>query len=345
MYISTNLGGSLIFILNPYLHWRSMAAIAFVVSLTGLMQTFVLPESKYWYLLRGDKARAIRALKWYQPDCDKFETDRILCEISQTLRAARDKSTVGTSKFIKSVLTDWTYFKPILLGVAINLLRNGNGRAIFAVYFIDILHDLQIDSSVDADTLAYWYGIVSIASTVAILILIYKLSRKCVLYLSSTLIAASLLVVVARDPLLANFHLVLPSSLLVVCVYTYMLLVTTSYNSTISIVVSEIQIATHRAQTIAFHTGISYLFHCLYVFGYPYALEVIPINYILLIFVGNVVIGVVVFYAFVPETSKFEFYENDKRNDNLETDGKKERDSWAEDLHSFETPISNYGTL
>ncbi len=303
------MGAALIYVLNPITSWRSISIVFIIISLSGFLQTFFIPETKYWYLLRGNIDKAMTSLRWYQPDLPLSDADQILRTISQTIEDDSNAKSGGVLELLKN-LSHWKYLKPALLGLLVTLLRCGNGRVVFTIYLIDIMRDLEI--TYDPNTLCTIFGIVEMVGPLLILAVIFKMRRKSVIYLSSAIILICLSVTIAHK-FLCNSHMyVIPQWVVVACSYIYTIMVLSAYNTSMSIIVSEIQVAYYRAEITFLLFGIMCFFFWMYAFLYPYAEKLFPIEYILSYFTANIILALILIIFFFPETSRLEFYENSK---------------------------------
>ncbi len=303
-------GSAVVYLLNGILSWRLVAMVAVAVAASGFAQSFFIPETKYWHLLQNNKERAIESIVWFQPNMNPADLDR---KMNSILHSIEGDPNAKSGHFVELIqnLSYKKYYKPVLLGFILTFFRSGNGRVIFGIYLINILEELQVPYS--STKLSTIFGIVEMIGSVVVLVLIYKLNRKNVIYVASGIMVISGAVVVLGKFLRNSEIDIIPSWLVVACVYTYSLIGMSALASSLYVIISEIQHAYYRPEMTSFNTGTNCLFLSLYTFVFPYVKKIVPIEYILIFFIVNVVLSVIIIFIFFPETSKFEFFETQKK--------------------------------
>ncbi len=303
-------GGAVVYLLNGILSWRLIAMMTVAIAVSGFAQSFFIPETKYWHLLHNDKERAIESILWFQPNMNTAELDR---KMNPILRSIEEDPNAKSGHFMELIknLRYKKYYKPVLLGLTVTFLRSGNGRTIFGIYLINIFEYLQVPYSVNI--LYTIFGIVEMVGSVVVLVLIYKLNRKNVIYVASGIMVTAGAILVIYKFFRNSEIEIIPSWVVVVCVYTYTLISTSALSSSFTVILSEIQQAYYRAEMTSFNAGTSSLFLALYSFVFPYVKKILPIEYILIFFIVNIVLSVITIFIFFPETSKLEFFETKKK--------------------------------
>ncbi len=303
-------GGAAVYLLNGILSWRLIAMVSLAIAFSAFAQSFFIPETNYWHLLQNDKERAIESILWFQPNMNPADLDRKMNSILQSIKGDPNAKSGHFLELIQN-LRYKKYYKPALLGFILTFFRSSNGRVIFGIYMINILEELRVPYN--ATKLGTIFGIVEMIGSVAVLVLIYKLNRKNVIYVASTILVISDAIVVLCKFLSNSKIEIIPSWVVVACVYTYSLISMSALSSSMHVILSEIQHAYYRPEMTSFNMGTNYLFLSLYSFVFPYVKKIVPIEYILIFFMINVVLSVIIIFIFFPETSKFEFFETKEK--------------------------------
>lgn len=317
-YVCGSIGLSLNYILNS-ISWRMLVVIMLVICLSAFLQTFLIPESNYWYLLSGQMDKAKTSILWFEPTL----TDEQLNQRIETILLANEEfKTKNKGQFAELIgnLGKKKFYKPLLLGMLINIFRSGDGRLVIGIYIETILKD--INTPYDISTLIELFGWADILGSFIILLFVHRINRKTIIYISSMILIVSLGLVVAYK-FSQQWENSLPHWLPIISLYIYAMCVVTAYNSVISIIISEIQVPSLRPQMTLLQTGIGLIFYCSYAFIFPYAEKVVPIQYIFLSPMFNIFMTMIVVWILVPETSKLEFYENEKKHHEFSNDTNK----------------------
>lgn len=307
-FISTTFGLSLNYLLNSAVSWRMMAFIMLVITVSGFVQTFFIPESNYWYLLEGKEENAQESILWFEPALSAEEVNQRIEAILLANETFNFQKGDQFSRIIKSLRHE-KFYKPVLTGILINVFRSGNGRVTVGVHLETVLNDLN--TSYDVPHLIRWFGWADILGSFVILLFVHKIRRKTLIYASCTVLVLSLAIIVAFkfSQGVGDF---IPPWVPVISLYVYAMCVITTYNSVVTIIVSEIQVPIYRPQINLLQNSVVYLFCSLSTFIFPYVEKFLPIQYIFLWFIFNIVASLIVIRCTVPETSKIEFYENEK---------------------------------
>lgn len=308
IFISTTFGLALNYILNSAVSWRMMAFITFLIAVSGFVQTFFIPESNYWYLLEGKEERAQESILWFEPTLTAEEVNKRIEAILLANETFNFQKGNQFSKIIRS-LSQKKFYKPVLTGILINVFRSGNGRVMVGIHLETVLNDLNTPYNVLH--LIRWFGWADILGSFLILLFVHKIRRKTLMYASCTVLVLSLGVIVAFkfSQGVGDF---IPPWVPIVSLYVYAMCVITTYNSVITIIISEIQVPIYRVQMNLFQNSMVYLFCSFSTFVFPYVEKILPIQYIFLWFIFNIVVSVIIIKCTVSETSKMEFYENKK---------------------------------
>ncbi len=307
-FLTVTFGYGTIYILASFVSWKIIAMIGAAIALSGFVQSFFIPESIYWYLLKKDLDNAKASLSWFRPNADQIEIDRTIESIYKIIE---DDPSAKSGHFIELLknLRYQKYAKPFLLGLILELFRASNGRAVYVTYLIEILQDLDISD--DPKLLGYWFGIFDIAGSIIIVALIHRMNRKTVIYVSSLILIICLLLTLAYKSTFNTSDSV-PQWLVVAASFTFAITINAAYNSSVNVLIAEIQIAYYRLETTCFHNGFLYLVTCIFMYLFPPVTIKYSIESVISYFLGNLIVSLIIIHCFFPETKRFEFYETEK---------------------------------
>ncbi len=306
--LSSGTGGSICYILNLIMPWKRAALVMAGLCVSGLLQSFILPETKYWYMLKKNEKMAEESLLWFQPHLSQKDIDMQIRLMRESIEQdSKMTNKVSLMKFIKS-LSHMRYLKPVLLGSFLFLLRSSCGRCVIVSYTVDVFEDLK--TPYNAEFLAAGLGVIESAGCCCVLLLVPYVKRKTLFHLVSIIMAISLSVTIAYQ-FYVEYSGASPIPWLpVVGVYGYGMIVAGGYMSSITVISSEIQYPYFRAPAMTFFTFLIVSTVLIYTTIFPYVQETIPIHYIFMYFVIAIMVGNVVVWLAVPETSNKQFYEN-----------------------------------
>ncbi len=294
-------GSTIIYCLYGYLKWRTIVFVSVAVALSSLLQSFLIPESNYWYLVTGDELGARKSLLWFQPYMTNSEMDQKIKDIADAMDCSKKPGQFG--KFVKD-LRHSKYLKPLLLGLVINFFRGGEARAVFAVYFVKMVH--HFDIPYDIKNLTATFGVINFMGTLIVLPIIHKFRRKVAIYLSSGFMVACMVTLIAYKILqMQNFN---APWIPLFCICFFKAVPSAAQSALLPTILSEIQMALYRAEATSIHNGTAYIFTCLYSYIFPFLEKIWPIEWIVALFAANIVLVVLVIAIFVPETSRMEHY-------------------------------------
>lgn len=308
-FVCGTIGLSLNYILNS-VSWRMIVVLMLVVCLSKFLQLFLIPESNYWYLLVGKLDKAKESILWFEPTLTDQQVNQRIENILQANEEFKTEHNGQCAELFGS-LGQKKFYKPLLLGMLINVFRSGDGRLVIGIYIETIIKD--INTPYNTTTLIALFGWADIIGSFVILLVVHKIRRKTLICASSMTLVVSLGCIVAYK-FSQQWGSLLPHWLPVAGLYVFAMVVVTAYHSVISIIISEIQVPSVRPQMNSLQSGIGLIFYCFYTFIFPYVEKVVAIQYIFLCPMFNITMTMLVILILVPETSKLEFYENDEKS-------------------------------
>lgn len=179
-----NLGILLSFTAGAYLDWTYLALLGACLPIPFLVATALIPESPLWHVSRGNNEKAEKALQWLRgKSADISEELKLIVKSHKDL----DNSDVLTT--IKELFSKQT-MKPFFICIGLMFFQQFSGINAVIFYTVDIFRDAG--STIDSNLSSIIVGAVNLISTVVATLLIDKLGRKILLYISNTLMGLSL---------------------------------------------------------------------------------------------------------------------------------------------------------
>lgn len=286
-----------------------MAILCLLVDVSGFVLSFYIPESSFWYVQNDEKESAKSAIAWFEPS---LTTEQLNERVATIIEATENYSSAkgGDIKKMITSLREWKYLRPVVIGLVINCFRGGNGRIVICVYVESIFRSLNTHFNVDK--VIMYFGFSDIIGSCVMMLFVHKMKRKTLAYLGT-----SVLVICLGTVCIFKFcqeaGVYISDYVPIIALYIYAVFVMTTFNSVISVIVSEIQVPIYRTEMNLFQNGLLYMFCAIYSSAYPSVETVLPLQYIFLWFIANIIMSCVIIAMLVPETSKMEFYENEKQ--------------------------------
>lgn len=299
VFIST--GYAVDYLLESYLSWRFIAVIFIVTAILGLLFSSIMPETKYWYLLKGDWKHAEKSYLWFQPLATSKEVSQDLADIQSTI----DQTNKITAWSFFRDIRKKKYLKGLLLGLILYVFRVCAGRSVFVSFTENIFEDMH--TPYDIEHLVVHYTIFDITGCIIVQYLVYKCNRKSLILCFSVIMISCLALAAIYLFLETPFQNPFPW-FPIGCVYIYAMIVSTGYISTIGIMVSEIIYAEYRGPTMTLVTFGLFFTTFLLTRFYPHYKSLISIEYIFIFFILSICFCVLIIFTFVPETANKEFY-------------------------------------
>lgn len=169
------IGGTLVvYILGYLLAWRTVALLLFAYCLLVFGALFLVPESHIWHMMRWDRARALRSLRWLRRDADLVE--REIAEAEERIRRA-DVASSYLANF-----RDPAVWKPFLILVVFSVFQQQVGYNIITYYAVDFF--ASFESQFDGNVLSIVFAALSTVGSLLLVTVVHRFRRK-------TLLAAS----------------------------------------------------------------------------------------------------------------------------------------------------------
>ncbi len=255
--------------------------------------------------MKDDAESARTSVLWFQPQSTSEEVNSQISLMRDSLQRDGAKTNLLV-QFVKS-LRKRSYLKPIILGLILFVIEVGSGRPLVAAYVFEIFRDLH--SPYDNAFLGDGYGVFGIMGALAALVLVYILSRKMMFYLSSIITIFSLAITIGYQfYILSTGYRPFPW-IPVLGLYVYSMMVSGPFSTSITVIPSEIQHPRFRGPAMTLFMFSQFCTAFLIDKMFPYAEVMASIQYVFIFFMINIIVGIIIVWLFIPETSNKEFYE------------------------------------
>ncbi|XP_063604196.1 facilitated trehalose transporter Tret1-like [Penaeus indicus] len=177
-----NLGILVCFLVGSYVNWWWLAFVGSIIPLIFTTLMCFVPETPRWYISRDRVEDAQASLEWLRGSAS--DVDFELDAIQRNYEIAKQESSSLKDLFRRQ------YAKPFLLAMGLMLFQQLSG--INAVIFYTVSIFKMSGSTINNYLSTIIVGVVNLISTFLANVLIDRLGRKILLYVSSVLIVLSL---------------------------------------------------------------------------------------------------------------------------------------------------------
>ncbi|XP_065211534.1 facilitated trehalose transporter Tret1-like [Planococcus citri] len=297
-------------LLQYYFSWKTSSFVIAIVSIVVLFQSYTIPETKYWYMMKSRRREAIMTTLWFEKTKSVQTIQEELNIIERTILSSQDTN-------LLKILCDSSLIKPLSIYVIIIITRIGTGYLIFVHYAATFFQDLN--TKYNADNLTIFISFFNFAFTALYPTLIKICKQRNILIVSSTIM---ILVIGVANAYQIMFHTsTQPFSWIpVTCLFVYMTINVAFFDPTISIVLSELFPKSTQQYISILHYAIEYKLSLVYVFAFPATVAKYGIESLLWFFFVNSLVCFVVTIHFTSvgnNPSKYEcitLFENDQGN-------------------------------
>ena len=175
------------YILSHYQGWRAMLGVSAVPAILLIVAMLPLPDSPRWYMTAGRRADAARSLSKIEPsDHVDADLEKIATTLEEEARSAATWATVFA--------TQWR--RPLVIGVTLAVLQQFTGiNAI--IYYANQIFASAGFTSPDSQSLATLWaiGAVNVVATFVALAWVDRFGRRPLLFIGTTGMGLSLVVV------------------------------------------------------------------------------------------------------------------------------------------------------
>lgn len=169
-----NTGILLCFTIGSYVNWKTLAWVGLLFAVPFMVFMFVIKESPRWYISKNKETEAHEALNWLRSKGENV--DKEYAEMCSSMNSS-DKDSSIFDLFSKR------YGWPLLISLLLMLFQQMSG--INAVIFYTTTIFKMAGSTIDTNLCTIIVGLVNFISTFLATVLIDRLGRKVLLYISS----------------------------------------------------------------------------------------------------------------------------------------------------------------
>ncbi|KAJ0170408.1 hypothetical protein K1T71_013779 [Dendrolimus kikuchii] len=266
-------GATLSYITGVLWDWSKMACFATSLSVSFFLLMILTPESPRWYIAKNHPDKARKSLQWLRGQNYNIEN-----EIQDLTR-----SQIEANKSTANAFTQMFYMENIpavLIPIALMLFQQLSGSNVI-IYYSQTISDKS--SGIDLTLFGVILGITSIVATLISIVLIDRIGRKILLYISSWSMIISLI-------LLAAVAYVHESSISVgllsrACVILHVFGLSLGYESIPWLILGEILPLRIRDTAASLITGVNWIFTFYVSIMFPNILRSITLNGSMVFFV------------------------------------------------------------
>lgn len=181
-----NIGILVCYVVGSYMPWNYLALVGMIPALPFFVLVFLIPETPRWYISKANDTSAHNSLQWLRGKDTNVSDEFNELKKSQIEADKTASHSAVADLFHKSSL------KPLLISLGLMLFQQMSGINAVIFYTVKIFRDAG--SSVDENLCTIIVGIVNFLSTFIATVLIDRLGRKVLLYISNVTIIITLAV-------------------------------------------------------------------------------------------------------------------------------------------------------
>lgn len=167
------------------MNWSELAFLGGTLPVPFLVLMFLIPETPRWYVSRGREERARRALQWLRGKRADVEP-----ELKGIVKSHCDAERHASQNAIFDLLKR-SNLKPLLISLGLMFFQQLSGINAVIFYTVSIFKDAG--STIDENLCTIIVGVVNFIATFIATILIDRLGRKMLLYISDVAMIITLL--------------------------------------------------------------------------------------------------------------------------------------------------------
>lgn len=180
-----NIGILVVFSTGMYLDWRALAYIGAALPIPFFLLTLLIPETPHWQVAHGNEQGARKSLQWLRGG-NELEVAAELKNIVSTIESENISKNITILDLFKR-----NNLKPLLISLGLMLFQQFSG--INAVIFYTVMIFKDAGSSVDENLCTIIVGFVNFGATFLATVLIDRLGRKVLLYISGIAMTITLI--------------------------------------------------------------------------------------------------------------------------------------------------------
>ncbi|XP_029722410.1 facilitated trehalose transporter Tret1 isoform X1 [Aedes albopictus] len=180
-----NIGILLCFVAGKYMDWSGLAFLGAALPIPFLLLMFLIPETPRWYVSRGRDDRARKALQWLRGK--KADVDP---ELKGIIKSHQDAERHASQSAMLDLMKK-ANLKPLLISLGLMFFQQLSGINAVIFYTVQIFQDAG--STIDENLCTIIVGVVNFIATFIATMLIDRLGRKMLLYISDVAMIITLM--------------------------------------------------------------------------------------------------------------------------------------------------------
>ncbi|KAI8127556.1 hypothetical protein FF38_12240 [Lucilia cuprina] len=181
-----NIGILVCFVAGTYMDWSKLAFLGGALPVPFLILMFLIPETPRWYVSRNREERARKALVWLRGKEADVEP-----ELKGLMRSQADADRQATKNQFMELLKR-NNLKPLSISLGLMFFQQFSGINAVIFYTVQIFKDAG--STIDGNICTIIVGVVNFIATFIATVLIDRLGRKILLYISDAAMIVTLFV-------------------------------------------------------------------------------------------------------------------------------------------------------
>lgn len=171
-----NIGILLCFIVGKYVNWSGLAFLGATLPVPFLILMLMIPETPRWYVGRGREDKARKALQWLRGKQADVEP-----ELKGIMKSHCEAERHASQNAIFDLLKRQN-LKPLLISLGLMFFQQLSGINAVIFYTVSIFKDAG--STIDENLCTIIVGVVNFIAVFIATVLIDRLGRKILLYIS-----------------------------------------------------------------------------------------------------------------------------------------------------------------
>lgn len=179
-----NIGILLCFVAGKYMDWSMLAFLGGALPVPFLLLMFLIPETPRWYVSRGKEESARKALRWLRGREADVEP-----ELKGIIKSHSDAERHASKGALLDLMKK-SNLKPLSISLGLMFFQQLSGINAVIFYTVSIFEDAG--STIDKNLCTIIVGVVNFMATFFGILLIDRLGRKILLYISGTAMTITL---------------------------------------------------------------------------------------------------------------------------------------------------------
>ncbi|XP_063928988.1 facilitated trehalose transporter Tret1-2 homolog isoform X2 [Zophobas morio] len=291
-----NIGILICFLMGFFLRWHNIALVGGVLALPFLCLMWIIPETPRWYVSKQKIPEARKALMWLRGNTNQDAVEKEFEELLKSQKTSDEKSETLRDLFTKPNM------KSLLIVLGLMFFQQFSGINAIIFYTTQIFEDTG--SNIPSSIQTIIVGAVNFISTFIATILIDKLGRKILLYISSVAMIITLAVLGVYFYLLkvSNYDVSTYGWVPLASFVVYVLGFSFGFGPIPWLMMGEILPAKIRGPAASVSTSFNWIGTFVVTTAFHLIKDIIGAYGVFWLFCGITIIGLVFTILFVPET-------------------------------------------